>query len=68
MDEFTLQSNGQTYLVKTVGQPDNTMYAIYQDKYLFTIGLNENAEWEATENVDPVLVRELGTLIDHKFA
>lgn len=65
---FNLSVEGMEYKVTMIDEKDQVFYKIQcgREKPSF-IGLNENAEWEATDIIKPGLVRKLGALIENKF-
>lgn len=59
--------NGDKYMVQKEDHVDQVFYHITKDgESLCTIGLNENAEWEADSDIDESLVKALGDEIDKK--
>lgn len=62
-----LSYNNQQYQALENDHIDQVLYDIYQDgKYLFTIGMNEHAQWEPTSDVDLDLAKGIGNIIESK--
>jgi len=65
MEVLRLEIAGQTYIAKETFRDDYVLYQIEKDdKFLCTIGLNEDAVWESVEDVDQDLVKEIGKQIE----
>ena len=59
--------NDINYTVKEIDLVDQVIYQVFSGEvYLFSRGLNEDAEWESAEDVDQDLIKDLGNHIDDK--
>lgn len=59
--------DGRQFHVYPNDETDQVTYLIQEGNETITvIGLNENAEWEATNEFDPEMVRKIGQAIECK--
>ena len=62
---FRITSEGHDYIITPHDYTDQVFYHIQvDDQPIFVIGLNENAEWEATSGIDDILVKKAGAIIE----
>lgn len=64
---LTITAQGREFTVYPQTEPDQVIYIIHEgNNEIGSIGLNENAAWEATNDMDEDLVREIGDIIEKK--
>jgi hypothetical protein len=64
-NQLELKYQEARYFAKSHYLPDMVLYDVFKDnELLFTMVLNDNAEWESDQDVDQSLVRALGYQIE----
>ncbi|QEC69353.1 hypothetical protein FRZ67_19325 [Panacibacter ginsenosidivorans] len=59
--------DGEQYMIQSEDHIDQVYYHVVKDgKELAVIGLNENAAWEANNDMDEDLVAKIGEAIEQK--
>ena len=64
-NQLELKYQDNTYFARKNFVADMVLYDVFKDNHrLFTMGLNEDAEWESDADVDQSLVQALGYQIE----
>ena len=64
MNAFKVKVDDKEYNINPLIEEDQTLYEIFDTDLICVIGLNENATWEATTDIDESLVQKIGNAIE----
>jgi hypothetical protein len=67
MDAFKVKIEDKEYSILPIQEKDQFLYEVSVNDLVYVIGLNENAGWESTADIDDPLVQKIGNAIeDHE--